>query len=458
MEARSHLEEALDNAVDPIGSMQRVADQACVLIEGAAGALVGLVDGSDVTFVCGSGFLRNVRDTIPLDASLSGQAILSGRTLHSNDAVRDPRAHHGMATTRGVGSAVCVPLRWRDRAIGVLQVDSTSEGAFGDRDVETLTRLADFVSTVIGCAGDLAAIAKGLLSAGRVDLDPDESAGAAEARFLANILRPASAPDTERRRQIEEVLAKNLFTHEFQPIFDLWSGELFSLEALARFALQPHRPPDRWFEQANEVGLGLELETASVRVALSSLTRFPRGVCLSLNAGPQAMASPQLGALLEGSPADRIVIELTEQVAVDDYPHLARQIDRLRALGVRLAIDDTGAGFASLAHILKLDPDLIKLDRTLTSGIDADPVRRALASALVSFAAQTRADIIAEGIETKEELEVLCDLGVRYGQGYFLGRPRLLDGVPWKPANRIPSTHQPVAAAGGELLELYRRF
>ncbi len=458
MQDRSDLEEALQNAVDPMGSMQRVVDQACALLPAAAGALVGFVDGSDVTFVCGSGFLRGVRDTVPLGASLSGRAITTGQTLRSDEAKKDPRANHVMANARGVGSAVCVPLRWRDRAIGVLEVDSTGEAAFDDHDVRTLTRLADFVSTVIGCASDLSAIARDLLSASPLGPSPDEPVGDAEARFLANILRPANAPDAGARRQIEEALAKGLLTHEFQPIFDLWSGELFGLEALARVALEPYRPPDRWFDQANAVGLGLDLETASIRLALSSLPRLPRGVCLSLNAGPQATASPQLCALLEASHADRVVIELTEQVAVQDYPHLSRQIDRLRRLGARLAIDDTGAGFASLAHILKLDPDLIKLDRALTSGIDTDPVRRALAAALVNFASQTRADIIAEGVETAAELEVLCELGVRYGQGFYLGRPQPLDGVAVQPSNRIPSVRLPVADTVGELVELWRRF
>ena len=99
-------------------------------------------------------------------------------------------------------------------------------------------------------------------------------------------------------------------------------------------------------------------------------------------------------------------------------------------LGVRLAIDDTGAGFASLAHILKLAPDLIKLDRELTSGIDRDPVRCAPGAALVSFASRIGAEIIAEGIETASELEVLRGLGIRYGQGFLLCRPTSANSVP----------------------------
>jgi EAL domain-containing protein (putative c-di-GMP-specific phosphodiesterase class I) len=109
----------------------------------------------------------------------------------------------------------------------------------------------------------------------------------------------------------------------------------------------------------------------------------------------------------------------------------------LRQKGTRISIDDTGSGYSSLAHILKLAPDLIKLDRDLVSGIDVDPVRRALAAALVSFAAETGAQIVAEGVETEDELVVLRQLGVRYAQGYYLGRPAGLETL--AVAQRKPS-------------------
>ena len=102
------------------------------------------------------------------------------------------------------------------------------------------------------------------------------------------------------------------------------------------------------------------------------------------------MVSDEVRQLLAASDSRRVVMELTEQAKVDDYPRLSRALKQLRLMGVRLAIDDTGAGFASLAHILKLAPDLIKLDRELTSGIDHDPVRSALGAALVSFAVADR--------------------------------------------------------------------
>jgi EAL domain-containing protein (putative c-di-GMP-specific phosphodiesterase class I) len=148
-------------------------------------------------------------------------------------------------------------------------------------------------------------------------------------------------------------------------------------------------------------------------------------------------------------------MELTEEAKVDDYERLSVALERLYAMGVRLAIDDTGAGFASLAHILKLTPHIIKLDRELTSGIDRDPVRVTLASALVSFAAGLGAEIVAEGIEIEAELDMLCDLGIRYGQGFLLSRPTSLDAL----QVRLPGTlshrrdqHGTSAARFGQLV------
>lgn len=207
----------------------------------------------------------------------------------------------------------------------------------------------------------------------------------------------------------------------FQPIVDLRDGRVVGLEALARFAIAPERPPDAWFAEAEAVGLGHELEAAALRAALVHLHRIPGDVFLSVNVSPRMAASRLLYSL--ATPRERIVIEITEHAPVDDYEGLGAALDRLREKGVRVAIDDAGAGFASLRHILRLAPDLIKLDITLTRDIDRDETRRALASALISFASAIGAAIVAEGIETQAELDALRDLGVPYGQGFYLARP-----------------------------------
>lgn len=439
---RADLHEAVRLAVDPMDAMKRVADQAMAAIDGAEGVLIGLAGGKDVfRFVCGAGYLRRwIGGELPLDGSLAGLAVRDGTTLRCDNAEEDPRANRELSKQYGIVSLLAVPLRRGGKVIGVLDVSSTRTHAFGDDDVATLSRLAEFASVVIGAAADLAGVTSRLLAPVRAEgwvARPREDDLAVEARFVANVLSPGALANLETRRQVARAIEGRQFAHHFQPIFDLWSGELFGFEALARFPAKPKRAPDEWFAQAHAVGLGVELEVASVHLALASLRSLPPGISLCVNAGPQALATDDLFRLLVESDPCRVVIELTEQIPVEDYSRLAGAIEALREMGTRLAIDDTGAGFASLAHILKLDPDLIKLDRALTTGIDRDPVRRALASALVTFAAQTRAKVIAEGIETPAELAMLQDLGIRYGQGYFLGRPRPAGSISWRPAHPI---------------------
>jgi EAL domain-containing protein (putative c-di-GMP-specific phosphodiesterase class I) len=219
-------------------------------------------------------------------------------------------------------------------------------------------------------------------------------------------------------------------THVLQPVYDITNGECFAAEALARFSGQPKRTPDLWFADAHAMGVGVELEIASVKGALACLPGLPPDVALCVNAGPEAIVSDEVHQLLAASEPRRVIMELTEQAKVDDYSRLLHTLRQLHLMGVRLAIDDTGAGFASFAHILKLASDIIKLDRELTSGIDHDPVRSALATALVSFASRMGAEIIAEGIETAAELEMLRELGIRYGQGYLLCRPTSVGLIP----------------------------
>jgi hypothetical protein len=150
---------------------------------------------------------------------------------------------------------------------------------------------------------------------------------------------------------------------------------------------------------------------------------------MSVNAGPDTFCSPELLGLLETSMPSRIVVELTEHVGIEDYPALQRACKGLRTLGADVAMDDTGTGFASLSLVLEIAPEFIKLDRELIANIDLDPVRRSLAGALVTFGNETGAEVIAEGIETAAELDVLIDLGISYGQGFYLGRPGSLEDL-----------------------------
>jgi len=226
-----------------------------------------------------------------------------------------------------------------------------------------------------------------------------------------------------RRMRIEDVLRGPGLGVVFQPIVELRDGTMIGAEALARFAHEPTRTPDLWFGEAAEVGLGIELELAAIHAALIELARLPSGTYLSLNASPETVASDGLADVLSATPGERLVIEVTEHAPVADYDALNAKLDVLRARGIRLAVDDAGAGFASLRHILRLAPDIIKLDISLTRDIDTDPVKRALASSLVTFAPEIGASITAEGVETADELGALRALGVGSAQGYYLARP-----------------------------------
>jgi EAL domain-containing protein (putative c-di-GMP-specific phosphodiesterase class I) len=143
--------------------------------------------------------------------------------------------------------------------------------------------------------------------------------------------------------------------------------------------------------------------------------------------------APQLHEALDGLPAERLVLEMTEHARVDDYQELKAAIGGFRERGIRLAVDDAGAGFASLRHIVLLHPDFIKLDLTLTRDVHVDEARRALVVALVAFGSQIGAEVVAEGIETEEQLATLRQAGVQFGQGFYLARPQALpiDGNPW---------------------------
>lgn len=259
--------------------------------------------------------------------------------------------------------------------------------------------------------------------------------------------REAAAEDQRRHHRIDRALKPGNLSMVFQPVADLESGEVMGAEALARFSTHPQRPPNEWFAEADQIGRGSQLELAAITAALADFDLLPPTTFLAVNASPAVAATPELAALLADHPGDRLVLELTEHTRVDDYDRLLDALDHLRRRGVRIAVDDTGAGYAGLQHILRLRPDILKLDITLTRGIDVDPVRRSLATALVAFAAETGATIVAEGVEIPGELETLQRIGIPWGQGYHLARPSPL---PF-PARRLASVaeyHAPAIPNG----------
>lgn len=244
---------------------------------------------------------------------------------------------------------------------------------------------------------------------------------------------------TEKRSRIADVIANKRFTIALQPIWEFQQDTLVGFECLSRFNVAPQRTPDKWFAEAAEVGLGVELELAAINAALTLGRELPDDVYITINASAEAVVNEAFVPSLGGYPLSRLVLELTEHTAVANYGILCHQLDRLRDQGMKLAIDDAGAGHSGLKQIVSLRPDIIKLDMALTRDVDTDPARRALASALIYYATETGCQLLAEGIETPSELETLKLLGIQKGQGYLLGRPvpfpAALDLVGSKQAN-----------------------
>lgn len=228
-----------------------------------------------------------------------------------------------------------------------------------------------------------------------------------------------NARSVERLQQVLESGGPDLV---YQPIVALASLTRVGMEALSRFPVASDASVEQWFDEAVDVGLGVDLDLAVVDRAVRDLPQLP-GDYVSVNLTPQTAASAEFFALATGLPLTRMVIEITEHQEVADYQVLAAALGPLRDAGLRIAVDDVGAGYASMRHILALVPDIIKIDRSLVAGLDHDPGRDALISGLTAFARATGASVVAEGIENAGELEALRTLGVSHGQGYHLGRP-----------------------------------
>lgn len=355
-------------------------------LDGDAAAF-GIVAGEDQP-LAGSYCLSMVRGSIP--------AIIASTADETR--VADRAVTHRLGIGSYVGARVELP---GGRLYGALCcLGREPRPALGERDLTVLGALA----AVLG------------------DALADPAHRAHERYRGPQRLRPDCA-------DIEAVLAAGGPRMAFQPIVTLADGAVEGYEALARFPALggiTAMPPPVWFAAADACGLGRELELSAVQAALRMLPLVPAGRYLTGNLSPATLVDPGFARVVEAVALDRVVLELTEHAEVSDYDHLAAVLAPLRRRGLRVAVDDAGAGYASLRHVLRLSPDVVKLDASLTRGIDTDAPRRALTEALVGFAGAQGARVIAEGVGTVPERMTLRQLGVAAGQGYGLGRPALL--------------------------------
>lgn len=374
-----------NESIDRILALARTGldmDVAFVAAFSGGDQVVQAVDGDGAAFGLEPG------TSVPLEETYCGQMVRGELPSLVADAVGDERtADLPITREAGIGAYVGVPVRlWDGRLYGTLCcLSREAEPSLNKRDLRFMRVLAEIV-------------------ADQLDRQTLES---------------------EKRRlewsRIRSVIDRDDVDVVFQPVVDLEDNTVVTLEALARFG-EPFRSPADWFAEAAEVGLGAELELTAIERAVSRIDDLPDGVALAINVSPSTVLEPRFRRLLLPV-AHRLVIEMTEHAQVEDYGALIAALAPLRAAGAQLAIDDVGAGFASMRHILRLGPDILKLDLSLTAEIARDPAREALATSLVHFADGVGASITAEGIQTAADLELLRSLGVHHGQGFFFGRP-----------------------------------
>ena len=337
----------------------------------------------------------------------------TGPWVEESVARRERGAEGERLAAFGFRSALYAPVRSGDELVGLMSVGTETE-----RPADRLAR--DLPSVV-----DYATLCGALLG-----------------RTLA-VRRQAS----DVRRSLESIIADRAFTAVFQPIFEIAGSKLVGHEALTRF--DDHVPPDRRFANATAEGLGLELEFATLETAIESSHSLPGGTWLSLNVSPSAaMSGPPLARLLARSRRP-VVLELTEHTAVHDYPALRLAIAGLGA-GIQVAVDDAGAGYASMQHVVEVRPDLVKLDISIVRGIDGDRARQALVAGMRYFADETDCLMLGEGIETEAELRTLDRLGVVLGQGYLLGRPAPAPAVKARTSRRTRGASRQTPATSGK--------
>jgi EAL domain-containing protein (putative c-di-GMP-specific phosphodiesterase class I) len=331
-------------------------------------------------------FRLTVGASVPEDAPFSRRLLAGELPSLVADVAADPRVAD-LAITReaSIGSFIGVPLRFSDGTLyGALCGRShASDPTLSQRDIRFMSMLGELV-----------------------------------------------IPDLDEQREREQLRADIMRLIEtegvdvaYQPIVDVRGERCLGIEALARFP-EPFGAPDVTLAASRTVGLGLELERQIVTQAWQMLTRLRPAQFLALNVSPDALLELAHRAnLREEVPLDQLVVEITEHAAVESYEALHRELLPLRERGLRIAVDDAGAGYASLRHVLELRPDFIKVDRSLIHGIADDHARRVAVSAFLSLALDLGSLVIAEGVERQVDLTVIRELGIHAVQGYLLAEP-----------------------------------
>src|SRR4029077_13830773 len=241
---------------------------------------------------------------------------------------------------------------------------------------------------------------------------------------------PASPVSSDMAKNVLAPFAPGAIRAALQPLVRLRDRCVLGYEALCRFTPRPGlRNPDELFVAATGVDMKREVDTACLVAAFAAAAQTVPAT-LFVNVTVETLvegraSGDRLSRLADSAgvaPTD-VVLEVSERTPISDLNRLRRVVADLRQRGFRIAIDDAGAGYASMLVIAEVQPEFVKIDRLLIHGIDVSAARRALVVSLLSFGAHINGRVIAEGIENDEELQTLLSLGVQYGQGWHLGRP-----------------------------------
>jgi EAL domain-containing protein (putative c-di-GMP-specific phosphodiesterase class I) len=373
----------LERAPSPERTAARICDEALRLdgIETAAVYIFGPL--GDVTPLAVAGEHRA--------EDAAGEPLDPVRSLHLQAAagtgawIDTPAADAATAIGPLLGEAFA-PMRWDDRVVGIVSMGTTSE--------ENAKRLAGRLPTL-------------------------SEFGVVSAALLGPMLADRWGM-VAMRSQLDSIIAGRAFTPVFQAVVQLNTRAIVGFEALTRF--HDGTRPDQRFNDAHTAGMSVRLETACLGEQLEAASWLPRGTWVSLNVSP-ALAGAIVPLIAALERADReVVLEITEHVEISDYRQLVAALDLVRGRA-RLAVDDAGAGYAGLRHILEIKPQFVKLDISLVRHVDTDQARQAMVAGMAHFARNANCELIAEGIETEAELNELIRLGVPLGQGYLFGKP-----------------------------------
>ena len=327
--------------------------------------------------------------TAPMEGSFCARVLAGQLPPVVTAADRDARTRDLAITSRlGIGSYVGAPIRSpRDgRPVGMLCCLGRDDGAQLDG---ASARLLEFLAQLLG-------------------------------EHIASSPLQANEELLEATARITAVLRNGAVQPVFQPIIQISTGNVVAYEALARFT---GADTATVFSDATRTGRGLELEALAARAALAAARQRPLDVTVGINLSPKALTTPSVLDSLLQYRGGRIGVELTEHAPVEDYGPLIDARQQLRDAGITLSIDDAGSGYASMRHVLRLQPDVIKLDASIVSDVHLDPAKQALTLAMQTFTNEIGAILVAEGIETVAERETLTARGIDFGQGWLWGRP-----------------------------------